>query len=178
MAKDEKSAFEEGLRKAGDENLRPGQWIVYPHYDSRVRKRDGRKYIYAPNTLVQLKRRRGYRPLSRSSAGLFQEFAEWPEKWGMKKCEPESKRNEEAAIAWAKEHGVLGVDGPKTTMIGLSSLVIEDYLGRLGPDGFIGKEMLNEAFGGQEETVSCGLPTKPWRHASCGSYTRPLSSTR
>jgi hypothetical protein len=38
-------------------------------------------------------------------------------------------------------------------MIGLSSLAIEDYLGRPGPDGFIGKEMLNEAFGGQEETV-------------------------
>jgi hypothetical protein len=153
MAKDEKSPFEEGMKKAGDENLRPGEWIFYPNYDSSPRKEDGRKYIYAPITVAQLEGRQGYRPLSRSSAGLFQEFAEWPEKLKMSKSEPESKQNEKAAIAWAKKHGVLGVDGPKTTMMGLSSLAIEDYLGRPGPDGSIGKAMLNEAFGGQEETV-------------------------
>jgi hypothetical protein len=153
MTKDEKPLFEEGLRKAGDENLRPGEWIVYPDYDSKVRKKDRRKYIYAPETVEQLKGRRGYRPLSRSSASLFQEFAEWPDRWRMSKREPESEQNEEAAIAWAKKHGVLGVDGPKTTMMGLSSLAIEDYLGRPGPDGFIGKGMVNESFGGQEETV-------------------------
>ena len=45
--------------------------------------------------------------------------------------------NAASGIAWAKKHGVLGVDGPRTTMIGLSSLAIEDYLGRSGPDGFI-----------------------------------------
>ena len=153
MAKDEKSPFEEGLKKAGDEKLRPGEWIFYPDYDTGVRKEDGRKYIYAPYSVAQLKGCRGYRPLSRSSAGLFQEFAEWPGKWGMSRREPESDQNEAAAIAWAKKHGVLGVDGPKTTMMGLSSLAIEDYLDRPGPDGFIGKEMLNASFGGQEETV-------------------------
>jgi hypothetical protein len=57
---------------------------------------------------------------------LFQEFAEWPEKLKMSKSEPESKQNEKAAIAWAKRHGVLGVDGPKTTMMGLSTLALED----------------------------------------------------
>jgi hypothetical protein len=92
--------------------------------------------------------------LSLDYADLFVEFAGWPEKYNMSKSIPDEKQNEEAALAWAKNYGVLGVDEPRLVLLGESSGFIEDYLGRPGPDGSIGQGMLNEGFGGPAETVA------------------------
>jgi len=142
--------FQKGSSKAGREDLRPGEWVVYPEYLVKVTE-GGHDYIHAPETVKQLRGRQRYRPLAHSNAGLFLEFAGWPDKWNMSRKDPES--NEDAAIAWAQKYGVLGVDDPKMTLLGDSSLAIDGYLGRPGPDGFIGRGMLNEAFGGRKETI-------------------------
>src|SRR5918999_531193 len=143
--------FEAGLKQAGPDQLRPGEWTIYPHYKGL--ERAGRRYLVAPETVAQLRGRIRYRPLSLDYADLFVEFASWAKKHEMSRSDPEGKRNAEAAHAWATHYGVLGLDEPRLTLLGESSLFIEDYLGRPGPDGSIGRGMLNEGFGGPAETV-------------------------
>jgi hypothetical protein len=72
----------------------------------------------------------------------------------MSKSNPDGEENEEAALAWATNYGVLGLDAPRLVLLGESSVFIEDFLGRPGPDGSIGQGMLNEGLGGPAETVS------------------------
>src|SRR5215203_340967 len=138
--------FKEGLSKAGDEWLRPDEWVVYPDYE--IIEVEDRKYVHAPMTAEQFEGRELYEPLSHQWAHLFLEFAEWAEKLGMSRKLPEAKENEEAAQAWARRYGVLGVNPPDVTEWGYSSSAIEDYLGRPGPDGSIGKRKSNEGRGG------------------------------
>jgi hypothetical protein len=142
--------FEAGLKQAGPDKLRPGEWAKYPHYE--FLERDGRKYLIARETVAQLRGRFRYRPLSLDYADLFVEFAGWAEK--MSRSDPDEERNEEAMRAWAMNYGVLGLDEPRLVLLGESSVFIQDYLGRPGPDGSIGRGMLNEGFGGPAETVA------------------------
>ena len=144
--------FEVGLKQAGSERLRPGEWAIYPQYE--FLERDGRKYLIARETVAQFRGRFRYRPLSLDYADLFVEFAGWAEQHKMSKSDPEGKRNEEAAYAWATHYGVLGLDKPRTILVGESSSFIQDYLGRPGPDGSSGRGMSNEGFGGPAETVA------------------------
>ena len=150
MLGDEVSHFESGLKQAGPDQLRPGEWTIYPHYE--FLERAGRKYLVARETVAQLRGRIHYRPLSLDYADLFVEFAGWAEK--MSRSDPDEERNEEAIHAWAKNYGILGLDEPRLVLLGESSVFIEDYLGRPGPDGSIGQGTLNEGFGGPAETVA------------------------
>lgn len=153
MPPDEVAQFEAGLKQAGPDWLRPGEWAVYPRYEL-PEKTDGRKFLWAPQTADQLRNRFHYRPLSSDYADLFVTFAGWVKKYEMSKHDPDHKRNEEAARAWARHYGVLGLDKPRFVLLGDSSMFIEDYLGRPGPDGSIGRGLLNEGFGGRAETVA------------------------
>jgi hypothetical protein len=108
----------------------------------------------ARETVAQLRGRIRYRPLSLDYADLFVEFAGWPDKYKMSRPNPEEEQNEEAAHAWATNYGVLGLDDPRMVLLGESSVFIDNYLGRPGPDGSIGRGMLNEGFGGPAETVA------------------------
>ena len=152
MPGNEVAHFEAGLKQAGPDQLRPGEWTIYPHY--AFSERAGRKYLVARETVAQLRGRVRYRPLSLDYADLFVEFAGWPEKYKMSKSDPDEESNEEAIHAWAMNYGVLGLDEPRLVLLGESSVFIEDYLGRPGPDGSIGQGMLNEGFGGPAETVA------------------------
>jgi hypothetical protein len=152
MSGKEVAHFEAGLKQAGSDQLRPGEWTIYPHYE--FRERAGRKYLLARETVAQLRGRIHYRPLSLDYADLFVEFAGWPKKYKISKSNPDEERNEEAARAWATNYGVLGLDEPRFVLLEESSVFIEDYLGRPGPDVSIGRGMLNEGLGGPEETVA------------------------
>lgn len=153
MERSEKASFIEGLQKAGKESLRPDEWIVYPEYKIRPHE-DGRKDIFAQETVESLRGREFYRPLAHTWADLFVKFANWPKTHGMSKSSPDAPENERAALAWAENYGVLGTNPPRVLLWGTSSLALEDYLGRLGPNRFEGKRMLNDGLGGgPEETV-------------------------
>jgi len=152
MSGDELSLYEAGLKQAGSEELRPGEWAVYPHYE--LLEIDTRKYVVARATVAQFRGRFRYRPLSLDYADLFVEFAGWAGKHKMSRRDPEAKQNEEAAHAWATHYGILGLGGPRDTLWGASSSFIQDYLGRPGPDGSSGRGMSNEGFGGPAETVA------------------------
>jgi hypothetical protein len=151
MSEYQKKAFEEGLSQAGDERLRPGEWVVYPEYE--IESWEEQKYIKAPLTAEQLKGVRRYRPLSEPYAGLFLEFADWPEKFYMSLRTPESKNNEKAALAWVRKYGVLGVNPPGVTILDSSTSALHGYLGRPSL-GFDAQARQNTGRGGwYEESV-------------------------
>jgi hypothetical protein len=148
MSENRKKAFEEGLSQGGDKRLRPGEWVIYPEYEIELRKRQ--KYIRAPLTAGQLRGGRRYRPLSESYAGLFLEFAGWPEKFNMSLRAPESENNEKAALAWARKYGVLGVNRPDLPILDPSTSALRSYLGRPSP-GFVAQGRKNTGRGGHPE---------------------------
>jgi hypothetical protein len=114
------------LEKNVEENLRRGDWPVYSVYEI-VSDREGTDFVRAP----ELNRvRKVLRPLSRESADLFLRFAGWVEEFGMDK-ELGSSRNVEAARSWVDEYGVLGLNPPDMSVLGLvnSQRVTADYLG-------------------------------------------------
>ena len=135
-------------QKTVQEELRIGEWAVYNKYE--IIEVEGRKFVHAQPTAKQLCERKIYNPLSRQSADLFLRFAEWADKYGMDPdaAAAESKKNQEAALRWARTFGVLGVNRPDSTVVGISSAAVEDYLGRPGPDGRAGRGWENVAHGG------------------------------
>src|SRR5215207_8368695 len=141
--------------KTVPEELRVGEWAVYKKY--KIIGVEGHKFVYAPLTANQRRERQIYNPLSRHSADLFLRFAEWPSKYDMdyQAATAESKKNQEAALRWARTYGVLGVNGPYFTVLGISTAAVEDYLGRPGPDGSAGRGWQNDARGGYpDESVA------------------------
>jgi hypothetical protein len=136
---------------AHPEDYRWSEWLVYPDYD--VGEHEGRRYVYAPmvNPEKQIFERWRYRPLSRPTAALFLEFARWPEEEGMDRRPLGTKRNEEAALEWARVHGVLGLSSARPfTVLGQASEAIRQALGTRGG---IRPRSRNEGYGGREETV-------------------------
>jgi hypothetical protein len=126
-------------------------WFVYPKYT--LREREGSKFIYAPESAKQVQNRERYRPLSRAFSSSFLRFARWPEEHDMDRNPLDTDKNEAAALEWARAFGVLGIDPPALTLVGVSSEVTNYFLGRPGPDGFWDRGSRSEALGGPKETV-------------------------
>src|SRR5829696_3055658 len=135
-------------QKTVPEDLRVGDWAVYKKYE--IIEVEGQKFVHAAPTANQLHERQIYSPLSRRSADLFLRFAEWPNKYDMDHgaAAAESKKNQEAALRWARTYGVLGTNRSDFTVLGISAAAVEDYLGRPGPDGLVGSGWENDACGG------------------------------
>jgi hypothetical protein len=141
--------------KTVQEELRIGEWVFYKKY--KIVPLDGRKFVLAPLTVKQLRERGIYNPLARHSADLFLRFAGWADKYEMDSdpAAAECKKNQEAALRWARTYGVLGVNPPDLTVLGESTAAVEDHLGRPGADGSAGRGWQNEARGGNpEESVA------------------------
>jgi hypothetical protein len=143
------------FQKTVQEELRVGEWARYNKY--KIIEVEGRKFVYAPLTTNQLRERQIYNPLSRGSADLFLRFSEWANKYDMDQdaAAAESKKNQEAALRWARTYGVLGVNRPNCTVLGTSTTALEDYLGRPGSDGTAGRGWQNDPRGGYpDESVA------------------------
>jgi hypothetical protein len=145
---DERERLAETYQKTVQEELHVGEWAVYRTY--KIIEVEGHKYVRAPLTSDQLRDRQIFNPLSRHSADLFLRFAGWVDKYEMDRdaAAAESKKNQEATLRWARTYGVLGVNSPGVTVLGVSTAAVEDYLGRPGADGSAGREWQNDALGG------------------------------
>src|SRR5215204_5373706 len=125
-----------GLQKNVEEYLRPDRWLVFEHYEI-IPDGAGNRYIYAPpdrdGNPNEIRDR--LHPLSRTSAHLFMRFARWPEETGMDK-KLDTKRNAEAAKAWAETYGVLGLNplDPFISDVVNSRRITADYLGISSPE--------------------------------------------
>ena len=140
------------LHKNVEENSHRGEWPVYEYYAFIV-DGSGKQYLHAPQTSNGTINRvtKRLQPLSRESADLFLRFAQWVENPGMDK-ELETKRNARAAEMWANEYGVLGLNGPDMTVMGMlnSQRVTADYLG-MPWRGDVARGRRNTAHGGRPE---------------------------
>jgi hypothetical protein len=139
------------LEKNVEENSHRGEWPVYEHYEF-INDESGKQYLYAPQTtngtINRVKKR--LQPLSRESADLFLRFAHWVENPGMDKV-LDTERNVRAAEMWANDYGVLGLNGPDMTIMGLinSHRVTADYLGMPWRGGGAYRGKRNTAHGGR-----------------------------
>jgi hypothetical protein len=136
-----------------DEQLRLGVWRVYERYD--IIEVEGRRYVYAPDSgSVTNKVKERFRPLSRRTAGLFLDFARWPEWESMDKA-LDTERNAEAAKLWAGYNGVLGLNLAGDYILDpiVSKRVTADFLGvRLGGEMVRGRRNSDRG-GGPNESV-------------------------
>ena len=151
------------LHRNVEENSHRGEWPVYEHYEF-INDESGKQYLRAPQpqneTINRVKKR--LQPLSRESADLFLRFAQWVENPGMDK-ELETERNARAAEKWAKEYGVLGLNGPDMTLIGMlnSQRVTADYLG-MPWRGDVDSGRRNTAHGGRPEESVENFAFEAW----------------
>ena len=128
------------------------QWIFYPDYD--IKEEEGHRYICASGPEKwRGKNPRIYKPLSRSGASLFLDFARWPEEFGMNRNPLASDTNADAAYGWACSFGVLGVHQSDVMAWDDTLEVIGEFLERAGPGGLRGMGSLNDGRGGPGETV-------------------------
>jgi hypothetical protein len=135
-------------QKTVPEELRVGEWARYERYE--IEEVEGKKFVRAATTANEFRERQIYNPLSRRSADLFLRFAEWADKYEMDHdaAAAESQKNQEAALRWARTYGVLGANRSDFTVLGISAVAVQDYLGRPGPDGLAGSGWENDACGG------------------------------
>jgi hypothetical protein len=139
------------LEKNVEENSHRAEWPVYENYEF-IADEAGKKYLYAPEAkngkINRVKER--LQPLSRVSAELFLRFAHWVENPGMDK-ELDTERNARAAEMWVNHYGVLGLNEPDMTIIGLvnSHRVTADYLGMPWRGGSVYRGRRNTAHGGR-----------------------------
>jgi hypothetical protein len=151
------------LHKNVEENSHQGEWPVYEHYEF-INDESGKQYIHAPQTrngtINRVKKR--LQPLSRESADLFLRFTQWVENPGMDK-ELETERNARAAETWAKEYGVLGLNGSDMTVIVMlnSQRVTADYLG-MPWRGDVASGRRNTAHGGRPEESVENFAFEAW----------------
>jgi hypothetical protein len=138
------------LEKNVEENSHRTEWPVYDHYEIFLDKA-GKNYLRAREaingTVNPVKKR--LRPLSRVSADLFLRFAHWVENPGMDE-ELDTERNARAAQMWVNDYGVLGLNDPDITIIGLlnSQRVTADYL-EMPWRGGVARGRRNTAHGGR-----------------------------
>jgi hypothetical protein len=135
------------LEENVEENSHRGEWPVYEDYEFLLDEAE-KKYLYAPPARNAIKKR--LQPLSRVSADLFLRFAHWVENPGMDK-ELDTERNARAAKKWAEDYGVLGLNDPDETIVGLmnSHRVTADYLGMPWRGGGANRGRRNTARGGR-----------------------------
>lgn len=119
------SSFLDAANKFADNEYRKGAWEIWEKYDTRPRK-DGQRYILAaePDESEELlmwrtmqrenlpKKGWVYWPLV-ENPDLFLEFARLADDGGLDNAstvdELDTDKNRDAALAWAREHGVLGL---------------------------------------------------------------------
>jgi hypothetical protein len=145
------------LEENVEENSRRAEWPVYEDYEMIS---DGAKTYLVARASTPVKKI--LRPLSRESADLFLRFAGWVEEFGMD-MELGSPRNVEAAAAWVSKYGVLGLNRPDMSVLGLvnSRRVTADYLGtRWAGTAVIGHR--NTARGGRTEESVENFAFEAW----------------
>lgn len=142
------------------------RWPVYERY--KLCGMEGFRHIEVPKLIAgpRGKRVRSIDPYSSEYADLFLTFARWFDSQGMEKIQPEdlstldTKRNAQAALAWAHDYGVLGLGrNPNSTYavggpLGSSSMQIAaERLGvpHLSHGGTRAYRMSAE--GGKHETI-------------------------
>jgi hypothetical protein len=147
--------------KEVNEEGRSDEWPVYLYYESF--KLNGHKYIYAPHTWEQIQSREWYRPLSSNWSGLFLEFANLAADEGLDKHPLDSDKNEEVALKWAHEYGVLGLTYGHISRMHYPGLdTTAAFLG-LGPArGLAAIEQLNEACGGHPNESVARFAFEAW----------------
>ena len=143
MKQQARHALEENV----EQNSHRVEWPVYEYYKFIIDEA-GEKYLYAPPAGNGIKKR--LQPLSRVSADLFLRFAHWVENPGMDKA-LDTERNARAAKMWAEAYGVLGLNDPDETIVGLmnSHRVTADYLGMPWRGGGANRGRRNTAHGGR-----------------------------
>jgi hypothetical protein len=147
-------ALEENVKRIS----RQSQWPVYEHYEIICDEAGGR-FIWAADRNRVKKR---LRLLSRTTADLFLRFAHWVENPGMDK-ELDTERNAAAAIVWAEDFGVLGLNPPDVSVRSLtnSTTVTAEYLGMPWlPDKPRGYR--NEARGGRPQESVENFTFEAW----------------
>ena len=147
------------LEKNVEEIFELSRWHVHEHYEI-ISDEAGSRYIYAPPRRdgVHNKVLQRLQPLSRTSADLFLRFAQWPEETGMDR-EPDTERNAQAALLWAKTFGVLGLN-PADSFVHTyvtSHRVTADYLGLSWPDD-TRRRRQNRPTGGMQNLPTGGMP--------------------
>jgi hypothetical protein len=156
--------MEQQARHALEENVEQNshrvEWPVYEYYKFIIGEA-GKQYLYAPPAGNGIKKR--LQPLSRVSADLFLRFAHWVENPGMDK-ELETERNARAAKMWAEDYGVLGLNDPDETIVGLmnSHRVTADYLGMPWRGGGANRGRRNTARGGRPQESIENFAFEAW----------------
>jgi hypothetical protein len=156
--------MEQQARHALEENVEQNshrvEWPVYEYYKFIIGEA-GKQYLYAPPAGNGIKKR--LQPLSRVSADLFLRFAHWVENPGMDK-ELETERNARAAKMWAEDYGVLGLNDPDETIVGLmnSHRVTADYLGMPWRGGGAHRGRRNTARGGRPQESIENFAFEAW----------------
>jgi hypothetical protein len=154
---------EHALRKNVEENSQRAAWPIYEHYEI-ILDEAGKRYLRAPQatngTTNEVKD--WLRPLSRMSASLFLRFAHWVETPGLDR-ELDTERNTIAAEMWVRDYGVLGLNPPDRTIIGLlnSRRVTADYLGMPWRGG-VARGWRNTAHGGRPEESIENFAFEAW----------------
>ena len=152
------------LQENVEENSHRGEWLVYEYYEFILDEAE-KMYLYAPQakygTPNPVKER--LQPLSRVSADLFLRFAHWVENPGMDK-ELETERNAMAAMRWVEDHGVLGLNEPDMTVIGMlnSKRVTADYLGMPWRGDVARRGKRNTAHGGRPDESVENFAFEAW----------------
>jgi hypothetical protein len=153
---------EHTLEKNVEENSHPDRWLVYEHYET-IPDEAGSRYLHAPPRKGDTPNKyHRLRPLSRTSADLFLRFAQWPEETGMDK-ELDTPRNTEAALAWAHNYGVLGLNPTGMVVLNIlnSHRVTADYLG-MPWLGDAGRGYQNLATGGRPHESVANFAFEAW----------------
>ena len=128
LAMQEKS----GERKFAEKDYAETSWPVFEPGSYELRGTESSRYIKArrPEDAPFRKKVRYVDPLSPEYAGLFLEFARWFDAQEMEKAKDEfvedipvldTTRNAEAALAWARKYGVLGLDNNPDEQFGMGS---------------------------------------------------------
>jgi hypothetical protein len=150
------------LEENVEEVFRPDQWLIYKRYEI-IFDEAGNRFIQAPSNTRSSRAeiRDRLHPLSRTSADLFLRFAHWPEEKGMDK-ELDTEKNAEAALSWAQEFGVLGLNPVSKTvsMLGLDfDITISDMVNsrRVTAD-YLEKPWLGDASMGRRNSPLGGPP--------------------
>src|SRR5215217_6879155 len=151
-----------GLEENVEEVFRPDRWLVYKRYEIIFDDAQNRYIQASSNTKSSPDEIRDrLHPLARTSADLFLRFAHWPEEKGMDK-ELDTERNAEAALSWAQEFGVLGLNPVSRTvsMLGLDfDITISDIVNsrRVTAD-YLEKPWLGDAGMGRRNSPLGGRP--------------------
>jgi hypothetical protein len=109
--------WERTYEKSEETNFAETHWPVYEAEAYQLCGMEGDRYIEVPRANARAGRVKSVDPLAPEYASLFLKFARWFDAQKMEKVKPgcfdiptlDTERNAQAALAWAREYGVLGL---------------------------------------------------------------------